>query len=1084
MGAVSGRSTLRLAALCLACLATLGAERRGEWRLWESPFGGTERLDQKQLQGDPAQRELVEPTRPVGQVFVPTRSPLVRFDVRTSNRYDSRPGQVLLFEWKGSREESVREPPLFEDVVAMAGDVGFRIQPFFPRPPVEVEPGNPYYVEFRAQGRGEYSLLALRDRSDSYARGEVVRSRKGKKGLHTDLWFRTFSSPEDAADTAEPEAPPPAAEWSEPPASRPVSLDAALERARTYALHRRPSLPNTCKDEMVRDVLLEAVLYKASCHAGQCEKHHARQVRKLLLSSHDWRFCRGARGDATGPDCKTRCTPEPNLDFGWLPDPAAAYLLTRESGVFDSADHERIRKLLADSAQRLWARQEVGAQNRAFALALGFRLVADLFPGEPQADAWRRYADGVWDEFLARKDTLEDSAEYNRIGSLPVLLQYASLTGQDDAVWSDPDFRAYVDRFFDLVTPMGAAPSFGDSYGWSREPSAMIWLFEKAAARWQAPEYRWLAQRMLTYHFQRMRDAPPRGDSLYQSLSYLVLAWLDADRSLEPRQPRGLREEPRASQTTEEGGSELARPGSPIGQTFLAGAEPLVRIDLRSAGEPKAPPPMFSLYAWRGGAEATRAEAPLFRGRMEAQDAHRLSVFPFLELASGRPYYFEVEPEAGQIGLRSAGRDAFAGGSLVAGDTERDRDLWFATYALAGRGSSLIQRAAVDQIPKIDWGKGPKRDWVFREGRIDEKIVLRSGFDEGFYAIVNLLNGYAHGQPELGALTSLVDGGSVILPGAPFPYADHLNQLEDENVPVVRRYWNGSPAAPGREAQVTHFADARGVTIASLEFQDPEGWGVSQERRLIFVKNRFLLVRDRFTFPEAMSIAAGPVWHAGNLEREHGDNWWEVSYREPLSNIWKVRNPERYALLWFTPRPGHQPEAFLERSYLPGPECASDGADQVTGPCRAGPAFVVADRWRGDVEAGQTLWFDTLILPHGAETPFGHAAEGVRVIQAAGNSLALEVRVADETWTVLDNPTAALLTAEGFESDARVAILRTSAATSPYVFTEHATHLVRGGTSLRWPVRTSVERGAGDGPPARLDPGPGTRPSPGQGSGR
>ena len=86
--------------------------------------------------------------------------------------------------------------------------------------------------------------------------------------------------------------------------------------------------------------------------------------------------------------------------------------------------------------------------------------------------------------------------------------------------------------------------------------------------------------------------------------------------------------------------------------------------------------------------------------------------------------------------------------------------------------------------------------------------------------------------------------------------------------------------------------------MAHIEFDDPGGWGVSQERRLIFVKNRFLLVRDRFTFPTSMAVSAGPAWHAGNLAPEHGDNWWDISYREPLSNVWKLRNPERYALLW------------------------------------------------------------------------------------------------------------------------------------------------------------------------------------------
>ena len=350
--------------------------------------------------------------------------------------------------------------------------------------------------------------------------------------------------------------------------------------------------------------------------------------------------------------------------------------------------------------------------------------------------------------------------------------------------------------------------------------------------------------------------------------------------------------------------------------------------------------------------------------------------------------------------------------------------------------------------------------------------------------MLNLLTGYMHSQPELGALTSLVDGGSVILSGAPFPYAYHLNQLEDENVPLLRRYWGGTPSRPGREARVTHFTDARQVTLARVEFEDPEGWGVSQERSILFVKNRFLLVRDRLSFPDPMAVSAGPVWHAGDLAPQHGANWWDISYREPLSNIWKLRNPERHALIWFTPRPNHIPQAFLEESYLPGPECRpGDDADQVTGPCRAGPPFVVADRWRGEVEAAQTLWFDTLIVPHGSETSPGDVAAGIRVILAKGDSLVLELSLADETWTVMDNPAAQPLTAAGFESDARAAILRSVAGKPPYVFAEDATHVLADDTVHRWPVRTSVELGAGDGAPARLLGGPGRGAQAGQGSG-
>ena len=263
---------------------------------------------------------------------------------------------------------------------------------------------------------------------------------------------------------------------------------------------------------------------------------------------------------------------------------------------------------------------------------------------------------------------------------------------------------------------------------------------------------------------------------------------------------------------------------------------------------------------------------------------------------------------------------------------------------------------------------------------------------------------------------------------------------------------------------MTGFRNARCVTTARIEFRDPEGWGVAQERRFLFVKNRFLLVRDVFTFPAAMAVAAGPVWHAGDLEPAHGSRWWDISYREPMSNAWKVRNPARQALLWFTPRPGHVAEAFLEPSYLPGAECEEKAdAIAVSPRCRRGPPYVVTDRWRGEVEEGQSLRFDTLLLPHGPDLAPAELAAGIRVLHRAGEALALEIAVGPEVWTIVDNPAARPIAAEGLETDARVAVHRAAKGRSSYVYVDSATHWVRRGEQRRWPVRSSLEVGAGPG---------------------
>jgi hypothetical protein len=307
----------------------------------------------------------------------------------------------------------------------------------------------------------------------------------------------------------------------------------------------------------------------------------------------------------------------------------------------------------------------------------------------------------------------------------------------------------------------------------------------------------------------------------------------------------------------------------------------------------------------------------------------------------------------------------------------------------------------------------------------------------------------------------------VILADGPFPYSHHLRLAEDEAIPLLRRYWGGSYGAPGEHATITRFADSRNATVAWLEWDDPRGWQVRQERRLYFVKNRFLLVRDRFSFPERMGVAVGPVWHVGDLHPRHGVDWYDVYYREPLSNVWKYRNPERYALLYFVPRPGQRSGAFEEASYLPSEGCPRNTrSDTVDARCRSGPPFVVYQRWTGETSPGESRWFDTLLIPHGPELSPADAAARVRVLLADAERVALEVKVGDETWTILDQPREGVVDVPGLAADARYAILRSAPDRPPYLLAHAATRIEVGDLSYRWPVRTSVELG-GYTPPDR-----------------
>jgi hypothetical protein len=166
------------------------------------------------------------------------------------------------------------------------------------------------------------------------------------------------------------------------------------------------------------------------------------------------------------------------------------------------------------------------------------------------------------------------------------------------------------------------------------------------------------------------------------------------------------------------------------------------------------------------------------------------------------------------------------------------------------------------------------------------------------------------------------------------------------------------------------------------------------------------------------------VWHAARLTREHGENWFDTFQNEPIGNVFKFRNPERYLLVHFVPRVGYSSAAFEERSYLPPADCPpAASVDNLEAHCRASAPYVVYQRWMGEARPGDSLWFDTLLIPHGPELTPQQAAGGVRVLLADGERVALEVRVGDETWTLAESPRRVPIVAPGLVTNARFMIL-------------------------------------------------------------
>lgn len=1066
---VTSRFAALLAFLSLGSAAAADDGLR-EFRIWPSANetragdrpGG--RVDVEQLTAIDGSHAVATRGAPTGFTFVPRATPLAALELRLGNMGDVRPGQIALFRWRGSREATLAGAPVWADAVDLDGHDTPRSHLF--RIDREIEIGATYYVELRAGGRGGY-LVKHSDDWDAYRFGQLFT--QGRFWPLRDAWFRTFTSGGGAAGWRPPELVVPDASL---PAHEPLGATSAVsrrsyfQRVARYAHLLRASSWNACGRRTEEYALLEAFLYRASCESGRCDEKYARSARDLYRDAWSWRACRSGSTlaartpggiDARPLRCAATCEGNGAVEWNPMARATTAYLWTRGSKTYTEADHELVRALFADLAERLWERRELGTHNRVMQYMTFYRIVADLVPEHPSAREWRRYSDRVFADLRSAGDTCEDSSEYAGVAWWPALLDYLAFAGIERETFAEPWLRALVERAYQVMTPIGPAADFGHSVGFGRDVAGWVWLFETASRQYDEPRFREAAQRAFSFHDGSVRDRPPEVEALDQTMASLAGAYFAADDSLAAAPPPPLHEVALAGASVAAVGERSLAPGERAARSFVAEAATLVRLDL----------PIASARAVQIELRAEAdPESPLYRDRLVPVDG-RLRAQPFVELERGRSYVIEVSAPADAESVRVGTAD--------------DDALAVRAFSLEGLGSVVTLRRPMRERPREELGSPPYDLFTPGEGRVPDKLVLRSGFEPtAFHAVFNLVRAFGHGEEELGALVSLVDGGSLLLQDGPYPYWTHERRREDESRPVVVRYAGGEVEEAPISLEVEHFRDAREATVARLAWVEPNARGARVERSVFFAKSRFLLVRDCFSAAVPMEASFGSVWHATDVDPQRGARWVDAYVRSPLANVFRLRNRSRRLWIAFPEQKGTRVEAFREDSYpAPDPACADQvDADVVAPECRSGPPFVVAQRFVGTLGPGGDRCAETLLVPHAKSTPARELAAGVRVVARGRRAVALELALSrdgasgasrDESWFVVDDPVGEGLQSGDVSVRARYAIARASTGRVPYLFAADATTVRWRDIDRTWELPVSVEVGGSlsQGRPAR-----------------
>jgi hypothetical protein len=235
--------------------------------------------------------------------------------------------------------------------------------------------------------------------------------------------------------------------------------------------------------------------------------------------------------------------------------------------------------------------------------------------------------------------------------------------------------------------------------------------------------------------------------------------------------------------------------------------------------------------------------------------------------------------------------------------------------------------------------------------QVPGKIIFRGGNEPGsLWAMVDLTNEAGHCSARPTSVNSFMSKEAVLLSSQAYfeqdPQYHDMVWIEDlEGTQGVQ---------PDMEITVPVLEDGKSMSYVVAQVERYMRWPVTLRRHFFFAKDRFLWVRDELTFNSTFLARIGPSWLSRQLYTS-GPNWVNTYFDEmPYTGLGKGggmhywKNPNYDLLTWFVPRPG----MTLALSDFTGQN-----------PYMNAP-LSVRQVWRGLARQGETLTFDTLLLPH------------------------------------------------------------------------------------------------------------------------
>jgi len=269
---------------------------------------------------------------------------------------------------------------------------------------------------------------------------------------------------------------------------------------------------------------------------------------------------------------------------------------------------------------------------------------------------------------------------------------------------------------------------------------------------------------------------------------------------------------------------------------------------------------------------------------------------------------------------------------------------------------------------------------------VPNKIIFRGSNDPmSLWAMVEMNGEAGHCTARPTSVNCLMDQETVLLASQGY----HETDARYHNMLVIEDLEGTQGLQPEQTITLPLMKEYRCGVYAVAQVERYLRWPVTLRRHYFFVKDRLMWVRDEARFHASFFARVGPCWLSRQLGSTTGTHWANTWFdMMPYTGLGRGGGMHRWRnyyhdlLTYFVPRPDSQlsvADLSVENRYMNAP-------------------LQVRYAWRGLAKAGQTRWFDSLLVPHPPRTLEAgpkSVADGIRVLASSDDRTAI---LADLPW--------------------------------------------------------------------------------------